>query len=209
MFNLTIFAALFGSVLGSPEPSPAVVSVDNTLAPHLPGGEPLSPYTAGARSRALWATDSTSVNAVCVDYSATAHYPAKDSSLVDGLPGDELVSRPATLSVCELEKLHTECVVRINKVRLLTHSVKGAAFHALSPAVCRSLMRSTAPARSSSPTAVTTPTWPQGCSHSRRPPAPTSARASKPLVTSYRTSRAAVGALGPTTRRSTARGRVA
>ena len=54
---------------------------------------------------------------MCVDYSATAPYPAKNSLLVDGLPGDELVSRPATLSACELEKLHTECVVRINKYR--------------------------------------------------------------------------------------------
>ena len=118
MFNLTIFAALLGSALGGPEPT-TPQTVDNTL-PHLPGGKapfPLSPHSAGARSRALWATDSTSVNAVCVDYSATAHYPAQNSDLVDGLPNDQLVSRPATLSVCELEKLHTECVVRINKYR--------------------------------------------------------------------------------------------
>eukprot|EP00964_Phaeocystis_antarctica_P142209 scaffold107434_cov48-Phaeocystis_antarctica.AAC.1 len=121
MFNLTIFAALLGSALGRPEPTappPAAVSVDNTF-PHLPGGKaPLSPHGAGARSRALWATDSTSVNAVCVDYSATAFYPQKGSALVDGLPaGDGLISRPATLSACELEKLHTECLVRINKYR--------------------------------------------------------------------------------------------
>ena len=64
---------------------------------------------------------------------------------------------------------------------------------------------STAPARSSSPTAPTTPTWPQGCCHSRRLQVPTSARASKPLVTSSRTSRAAVGVLGDITRSATAR----
>ena len=57
------------------------------------------------------------VNAVCVDYSAAAHFPARSSALIDGLPGDDLVSRPATLSACELEKLHTECVARINKYR--------------------------------------------------------------------------------------------
>jgi len=54
---------------------------------------------------------------VCVDYSAAAYYPAKGSALVDGLPGNGFVSRPATLSTCELEKLHTECVARINKYR--------------------------------------------------------------------------------------------
>ena len=94
-----------------------MVCANNTLH-HLPGGKAaLSPRSAGARSRALWATDSTSVNAVCVDYSATAHDPAKRSTLVNRLPGDGFVSRPATLSACELEKLHTECVARVNKYR--------------------------------------------------------------------------------------------
>jgi len=92
-----------------------------TTINHLPGGKAAPspvPHSAGARSRALWATDSTSVNAVCVDYSAVAHYPAKRDALVDRLPGDDFfVSRPATLSACELEKLHTECVARINKYR--------------------------------------------------------------------------------------------
>ena len=113
IFNLAIFAALLGSVLGSPEPIPE---------PNLPGGKPphsreLSPASAEALQRPLWATDGTSVNAVCVDYSADAYYPAEDSALVEGLPNDDFVSRPATLSVCELEKLHTECVARINKYR--------------------------------------------------------------------------------------------
>ena len=113
IFNLAIFAALLGSVLGSPEPIPE---------PNLPGGKPphsreLSPASAEALQRPLWATDGTSVNAVCVDYSADAYYPAEDSALGEGLPNDDFVSRPATLSVCELEKLHTECVARINKYR--------------------------------------------------------------------------------------------
>ena len=120
IFNLAIFAALLGSVLGSPEPIPE---------PNLPGGKPprsreLSPASAEALlsltealQRPLWATDGTNVNAVCVDYSADAYYPAEDSALVEGLPNDDFVSRPATLSVCELEKLHTECVARINKYR--------------------------------------------------------------------------------------------
>lgn len=113
VFNPAIFAALLGSVLGSPEPNPE---------PNLPGGKPprspeLNPDSAEALQRRLWATDGTSVNAVCVDYSADAYYPAKGSALVEGLPNDNYVSRPATLSVCELEKLHTECVARINKYR--------------------------------------------------------------------------------------------
>ena len=113
ILNLTIFAALLGSVLGRPEPIPE---------PNLPGGKPprspeLNPDSAEAPQRRLRATDRTSVDAVCVDYSADAYYPAKRSALVEGLPNDDFVSRPATLSVCELEKLHTECVARINKYR--------------------------------------------------------------------------------------------
>jgi len=113
IFDLAIFAVLLGSVLGSPEPIPE---------PNLPGGKPprspeLNLDSAAALQRPLWATDGTSVNAVCVDYSADAYYPAKGSALVEGLPNVDFVSRPATLSVCELEKLHTECVARINKYR--------------------------------------------------------------------------------------------
>ena len=56
----------------------------------------------------------------CVDYTLTDHYVGGDKGnkqKVTGLPASGFVDRPVSLSSCELEKLHTECVARINMYR--------------------------------------------------------------------------------------------
>lgn len=71
--------------------------------------------------RRTGATDGTVVNPTCVDYTIEGYFPARNVVLSTGLPpaaGEQVfVDRPATLSVCELEQLHHDCVNRINMYR--------------------------------------------------------------------------------------------
>lgn len=53
----------------------------------------------------------------CVDYTGEGYFKAKGKALTRGLPSSDFVHRPAQLSVCELEQLHSDCVARINKYR--------------------------------------------------------------------------------------------
>jgi len=51
-----------------------------------------------------------------VDYTAEGYFPSRHADLIESIPSG-FVDRPATLSVCELEMLHQECVDRINMYR--------------------------------------------------------------------------------------------
>ena len=67
------------------------------------------------RRRAV-ATDGTVVNELCVDYELSGYFPGKNADLIAGVPsGYETL--PSTISVCELELLHSHCVRQINKYR--------------------------------------------------------------------------------------------
>ena len=57
---------------------------------------------------------------VCTDHTVDGFYASKASPPtrgLPGLPGASFLARPSTLSVCELEQLHTDCVQRINMYR--------------------------------------------------------------------------------------------
>jgi len=60
-------------------------------------------------------TDGTTVNGVCVDYTPEGYFSSR-STYQEGIPAT-FVNRPATLSQCELEQLHVDCVDRINMYR--------------------------------------------------------------------------------------------
>merc|ERR1719382_1179400 len=60
-------------------------------------------------------TDGTMVNGVCVDYTPEGYFSSR-SAYQEGIPAT-FVNRPATLSQCELEQLHVDCVDRINMYR--------------------------------------------------------------------------------------------
>lgn len=74
-----------------------------TTASHLP------------YSRQLVSTDETNVNSVCADYTLEGHFPSSGGELSSVPAG--FADRPPTISTCELESLHTECVQRINMYR--------------------------------------------------------------------------------------------
>ena len=76
----------------------------------------------GRMDRMLLASDGSTVGNVCVAYEPGGWYASRDASLSAGLPpqasdGTTFSFRPPTLSACELEQLHTDCVTRINAYR--------------------------------------------------------------------------------------------
>jgi len=65
--------------------------------------------------RRLGSTDGTIVNGVCVDYTVDGYFASRGAPL-SGVPSG-FVTRPPSISPCELESLHGECVERINMYR--------------------------------------------------------------------------------------------
>lgn len=65
-------------------------------------------------------------NSVCVDYTPSTYFPSGTGTNQASVPvtsGTDIIGRPTqTLSVCELELLHKECVARINEYRAGTIS---------------------------------------------------------------------------------------
>ena len=51
----------------------------------------------------------------CVDYSVQGYWASKKR--IEGLPDSTYVSRPPSMSACELEQLHQDCIDRINLYR--------------------------------------------------------------------------------------------
>jgi len=65
--------------------------------------------------RRLGSTDGTVVNELCVDYTVEGYFPSRGAALL-GVPAG-FATRPSTISPCELESLHRECVDRLNMYR--------------------------------------------------------------------------------------------
>ena len=54
-------------------------------------------------------------NSACVDYTVESYFSGKTK--IAGIPSGSYVARPAAISPCELEQLHTDCINRINMYR--------------------------------------------------------------------------------------------
>lgn len=68
--------------------------------------------------RTLGSVEGIKAQAVCVDYTVDGYYATGGSqSLTDGLPSSAFIDRPPTLSSCELERLHSDCIERLNLYR--------------------------------------------------------------------------------------------
>lgn len=96
-----------GVTFGNVNEAPAFTAVNNQ-------------ERARYRKRRLSAEDGLLVNGVCVDYTNDKHYD-DPGNLKNSVPastnGKTFITRPPTLSECELEQLHRDCVERINEYR--------------------------------------------------------------------------------------------
>ena len=105
--------------------------VMRTVPPVILGGNPTGSTSAspggnttdgnatdGRRRRHLFTKkEDLLVANSCVDYTIKGHFPYRGAPLNEFLPSAAYVARPKTLSVCELERLHSHCVERINMYR--------------------------------------------------------------------------------------------
>jgi len=105
---------------------------DTTTLHHLPAMRALLPTTQpnGTRSRRrrLGSARGARTAAVCVDHTADGHFTSRGSHVAgapdpkaaghqNGVAAGSYIFRPPTISVCELEQLHSYCVDRINMYR--------------------------------------------------------------------------------------------